>query len=636
MADPDRVYRFGGFEYATREGELSKAGVRVRLSGQSAAALKLLAERAGETVKREELIAALWGPSVHVDDVEDGLNHAIKRLRDALGDDVHAPRYVERVPGVGYRLIAGLKAGPTPIARPAPPARTARGWPAAGLAVGVASVVLVTLAPDRELPAPAELEAPPVVAVLPFAAHTTSAEDAAFAEGIADALTNELAKISALRVISRTSTLRFRRSALPVFEIAQRLGASHLITGSVLRLGNDVRVTARLIDAVKDRHVWSTNFEAPDGRATGLFADAPAEIAAAVRVRLTPDEETRLAQARPVRPDVYEKYSAARQGYEAGDLDRAIGLFEEAVELDPDYAPAYSWLADAYATVGFWAGAPGPWLDRAETAALRAQSLDSTLAEPHLLRGRLLAHFEWKWREAERHYQRALELNPNHAHAYAAYAQYLAVVNRLGEATVMADRAVQLDPLSASTNALAGEVHHLARDYPRATELLLTAAALHPEGVTYHVMLGCLYGASGDFDQALTHLQQASSASNGDLRAQAIEAWIYARAGEEERAKRLLEGLESRWESQHNSHYTRAFVHIALGDPARALDLLDRAVEEKWPFLATVMSLPPYDPIRDDPRFLAIQDRMGLLELRQGNSKSRVELAFTRRRDGLN
>jgi len=613
--------RFHKFEFDPNSGVLRKSGVRIRLSRRSVLLLDRLLSGRGDAVERQELANVLWGDEIHVD-FDDGLNHAVKRLRDALGDDPKSPRYIERVPGVGYRFIADVKSPAGP--RPAQSSRRGRWLPATALAVCTAAVAAWMAWPTlRAVPiGPTVAPSNPMVVVLPFTNLSADQDAELYASQVADELTDELAKIAGLRVASRTSATHLHDLALSPEEIGDRLGASHLVTGSVVPSGESFRVTARLKDGASGLQVWSMSFDVQkDAPLPAAAGGAPREIAAAVRVRVTPDEEVRLASARPVRLDVYEKYSRGRDAFESGDLDTAVQMFEETVEMDPDYAPAYSWLADAHVSLGYWAVEPAPSLARARTAALRAMQLDPTLAEPHLLRARVLAYFEWKWAEAEEHFLKALESNPSHVRTYLVYAQYLALLHRRREAEETVERALELDPLGASTNGLAGEVYHSIRNYPRAIELLQTAVGLHPDGVQYHVQLACIFGAAGEYDKAHRHIDRVVEGDSDDVRAQAIQAWIYALSDRKDAARRLVKQIEPTWSAGHSSHYTRAFVYNALGESERAFRVLEESVDVRWPFLATAMSLPPYDPVRGDPRFVSILDRMGLSAVREANAR---------------
>lgn len=622
---PPRVYRFGVFELDLGAAELRKHGTRIRLQQKPFQALTILVASPGDLVARDEFRHELWGDTFV--EFEDNLNHVIKRLRDTLGDTAETPRFIETVPGRGYRFIAPVEVLETPGAKTLPaatapgrqPALSKRAWVLAGLAAVLAAVAVGInfVGPSGEPSAPAiAAPAKPSVAVLPFTNLSADPREQYFADAMTDVLIGDLAKVGALRVISRTSVMAYKGSDKSLPQIARDLNVSHIVEGSVLHTGGQVRITAQLIEAATDEHVWTETYEKDRAGTIPLQAEIAGAIARAIQVELTPEEELRLAAARPVRPEVYETYLKARSFFDAGNTDKAIEYFQRTIEMDSDYAPAYSWLSDSYIVSGWWTGPPKLTYSQAKAAALRARDLDDTLAEPYLLLGRIRAHYEWEWADADQYFQRALALNPNHAGAYLAYADYLLIVNRRDEALAMAERALELDPLSPSTVGRVGQSLHFADDLDRAIEDLQAALEIEPQGVLWHVNLGCVYTMKGEYGKAIASLERAVPLAGADLRPQAIMAWSYAKAGKRAKARAILDDLEKKSASGHASHYSRAFVYAGLGDLDRAFAMLDQAVEERWPYLGTVTVLPPYDDIRSDPRYQLLLKKIGLDKIR--------------------
>jgi len=623
-----RVYAFASFKLDTNALELKKANVRVRLSGKPMEALVLLVEEAGRIVKREELQQRLWGSETFVD-FEDSLNHAIGRLREALGDDPKSPRFVETVPGVGYRFVARLDAAPDQESPPKPVSATSGrpkwAWVAGAALLVVAAWAVLNVVPDAE----PEVESPPAgaqtpsIAVLPFDNISALPEHRVFADSIADSLTNELAKIGSLRVISRTSTLRYRQPVISLPEIAKELGATHVIEGSALLAGGRVRIIAQLIEAASDEHLWAGSYEEPPDGLIGLQGRVAAEIARAIQIELTPEEEARLAAARPVDLETYTTYSQARDASANGRVAESIRLLERTIELDPDYAPAYSWLADAYIRGGWWNQKPDDVLYRAKEVALKALRLDETLADPHLILGQVRSNFEWEWEDAERHYLRALELNPSYAQAYLAYGNYLVIVNRSDEAIRMAEEALKIDPLSVQTIGGAGQIHHAARSFDRAIDLLKTARGMTGDGPFWRVELACVYTMSGKFDEAVQELAPLADVAGPDPRPRSVLAWSYAVAGDREKAFAIRDDLEAEFGSDDTRSYWIAYVHAALGDLDKAFAMLDRAAEDRWPYVGSVTVLPPYDSLRSDLRHEIFLERIGLKGIGGGDAAVR-------------
>ena len=634
------VIRFGGFELDPLAEQLSKRGLPLRLQPKPLQALTVLLERPGQIVSREELRQRLWGADTFVE-FDDGLNHAIKKLRDVLEDSADHPRFIETLPGRGYRFIrqvevveppvgsrgpepdprgTGDQAGFRPGGGRAPASRVSVGRRRALLraaallaACGFVGLAVWVILPPANAPlAPPSATAKPAVAVLPLANLSRDPAQDYFADAMTEALIGELAKIAALRVISRTSTMRYRQSDKGLLEIARELKVSHVVEGSVLHVGDQVRITAQLIEGDQDRHLWSESYERGLGDILALQGEVARAIAKAIQVELTPEEEVRLAAAHPVRPEVYKTYLEGRSLFERGNTHEGIEHFQRTIEQDPDYAAAYSWLADGYTTLGWWTGPPIEMLPKAKMAALKARQLDPTLAEPYLLLGKIRAHYEWDWVDAEKYFQRALELNPNHVRAYLGYANYLAIMGRRQTAIEMARRAEDLDPLTASTIGLAGDIYYFAREYERAIQHYRTAREMQPNGALWHAMLGCIYTDTGRYKEARASLQRSIPLAGEDLRPKALLGWSYARSGNRTKAPQVLDELERASAPTHGSRYSRAFVYAALGDLDRAFAMLDQAVQARWPFLGAVTVLPPYDGVRSDPRYAELLKKIGL------------------------
>ena len=628
-------FRFGPFELSLEAGELRKHGTRIRLQQKPFQALTLLAGRPGALLTREELQRQLWDSDTFVE-FDDSLNHVIKRLRDALGDSAERPRFVETVPGQGYRFIAPVETiqpqpassepssvagmGERPAIAQAPeplPRRRTRPLSMAAATLIVAAVLagLVFWVSKQTPTTSSSVSTPvtkPVVAVLPLADLSEGSGESYFALAMTDELIGQLAKIGGLRVISRTSTMRFEDSDKSLPEIAQQLGATHVLEGSVLRTGGRARITTQLINASDDQHVWSDTYTRDVDDVIGLHSEVARNIARAIQVELTPDEELRLAAAHPVKPEAYQTYLKARSLFQQGNTHEAVEYFQRTIELDPDYAPAYSWLADIYIIHGWWSGPPVEILPKAKLAALKARELDNSLAEPHLLLAKIRAFYEWEWEDAEKHYQRALERNPNHARAYLGYGTYLTVLGRPDEAVEMAQRAVDLDPLSASTMGTAGDIYYFVDDYEQAIHHYRAARDIQPAGAIWHAMLGCVYTDSGRYAEVLENLRRSIPLAGVDMRPQSILAWCYARSGDRGAARKILDELERVGTPENSSHYSRAFVYASVGETDRAFALLDQAVQERWGFLGTITVIPPYDAIRSDPRYAVLMGKIGL------------------------
>ncbi len=518
-------YGFGAFELDVDAATLRKHGSRIRLQQKPFEALKLLLEKPGMLVTREELRVQLWDAETFVE-FDDSLNHVIKRLRDVLSDSADEPRFIETVAGQGYRFIARVEpiAGAKLLADNSnerhefesasePLARDPVSRPNWRERVAVPALVLVVASvaywflgtPSTTVEGVSELKKP-VIAVLPLADLSEDKSQAYIAPAMTDELIARLARIGGLQVISRTSTARFENSddySMPSMpELARELGATHVVEGNVTRAGNRIRITAQLIDASLDRHVWVGTYTRDLDDIIELQSQVALDIAREIQVELTPQEEVRLAAAYSVRPEVYEAYLEARSLFEAGHMAEAIEAFQQVIELDPDFAPAYSWLADSYIVFGWWRGPPVDLLPKAKLVALKARELDDSLADPHLLLAKIRAFFEWEWADAEQHYQRAIEVSPSYAKAYLGYGVYLAVLGRRQEAIEMARRAVELDPASASTLGTAGDIYYFTDNNAKALSHYRTASVFQPDGALWYAMQGCVYTDMGEYEKA--------------------------------------------------------------------------------------------------------------------------------------
>lgn len=630
------TYRFGPFELDVAAVEFRKHGTRIRLQQKPFQALTLLLGKPGVLVTRDELRARLWANDTFVE-FDDSLNHVIKRLRDALIDSADAPRFIETVPGSGYRFIArvetiersesrqidsaGLLEGQTEDDTAASFDRAPFGNRRRAIGLALAGMLVATTAVAYWFGGRGATVSPaaggdikrPVVAVLPLSDLSEDRSQSFFALAMTDELIARLAKIGGLRVISRTSTMHFEDSSdytLP--EIARKLGATHVVEGSVVRAGDQIRVTAQLIDASLDQHIWSETYTRDLNQIIQLQGEVALHIAREIHVELTPREEDRLAAAPSVRPDVYEAYMEARSLFDAALMQEAIEAFQHVIDLDPDFAPAYSWLADSYSVFGWWRGPPADLLPKAKLVALKARELDESLADPHLLLGKMRAFFEWEWEDAEQHYQRALEVNPNYAKAYLGYGVYLVVLGRHQEAIRMAQQAVEVDPLSASTLGAAGDIYYFADEPDKAVSHYQSAIELQPNGALWYSMMGCAYTDKGDFENTHRSLEKAIPLAGADARPKSILAWSYARAGKVDKARELLDELDRLPLPENATHYFKAVAYLAVGDIDSTFTLLDRAVEEHWGFIGTVVVASPYDEIRSDPRYAKLMSKIGL------------------------
>jgi TolB-like protein/DNA-binding winged helix-turn-helix (wHTH) protein/Tfp pilus assembly protein PilF len=616
-----QTFRFADLEFDARSGELRKQGLKVRLSEQPFQVLLLLLAHPGEVVTREELRQRLWPESTFVD-FEAGLNSAVRRLREALNDSAEKPRFVETLPRRGYRLIATVEA-PAALAPekeetrgPARPASRFRlpFWTGAA-AVGAVAALVATLAmlapwqPLRGRSTPAQITS---LAVLPFENLTGDPEQDYFADGMTDALITDLAQIRALRVISRTSAMQYKGAKKPLPQIARDLGVDAVVEGAVARSGDHVRVNAQLIHAVTDRHLWARSYERELRDVLALQGEVARAIAQAIQVEVRPEERRRLAGARVVHPDAYDAYLKGRFFWTKQSRDgllKAVGYFQQAIEKDPTYAPAYSGLSDTYRQFDQQGLAPPrECMPKAEAAARKAMGLDDMLAEAHASLAGVLYRYHWDWQGAEKEFQVSLELDPNSAEGHRAYSTYLATLRRHEESLAEVRRARELSPLSLSINTQLGRALTRLGRYEEAIDQLRKAQEIDASFAGPSIALGVLYLRKGDQTEAIVALENAAKLSSP--RPQRWLGYAYGVTGRRPEALKILADLQRLSQHQYVPPLSFAIVHLGLGDKQRAMALLEDAYAERA-LEVPDLSGEVFDLLRDEPRFRALLRRMG-------------------------
>ncbi len=597
--------RFGVFEVDLRSGELRRNGVRVRLQEQPFQVLVSLLERPGEVVTREELRRRLWPADTFVD-FEHSLNAAVKRLREALGDSADNPRFVETLPRHGYRLMVPVeRLEPASVAlAPLGRRRLIRYavWAfvaALALALGVSGAWRGIVSHPR----PVRIRS---LAVLPLQNLSGSPEEDYFVDGMTEALLTELGKVPSLRVVSRQSVMQYKGTKKTVPQIARDLDVDAVVEGSALRSGPKVRISAQLILAVPERHLWSESYERD---LTDIIA-LQREVSAAIVEEITgtvAGAETATVAPRPVNPAAYEAYLRGRVHLHRfpGGLETATRFFQQAIAKDPGYAPAYGSLALGYGFLGFFQP-PQEVFPKARAAATRALEIDETQSEAHAALGFVKLNYEWDWDGAGREFSRAIELNPNSIDAHARYATYLAVLYRFDEAVGEARRALTLDPLSAYTNQHVGWICMAARRYDDAIDQFEKTLALDPD---YWFARECLlwcYIFRGEYARALAGYEK-----RGDRNTSPALAFLYGVTGRREEALRIVESLKLLAAKEYTDPYDLAIAYAGLGDADNATKQLALAYERRTAQMPFVDIEPFFDRIRSHPRFREIVNRMG-------------------------
>src|SRR4051812_1340960 len=621
--------RFGVFEVDLRAGELRKHGLRIRLQQQPFHVLEMLLLRPREVVTRDELRANLWQADTFVD-FDHGLNKAINKIRDALGDSAENPHFVETVARRGYRFIAevvrleDIGALPPKELKPesgqlaATAARPKRfPWLNSRMAfafilIAAAIALLAWTVRWRNRSVPGIHS----VAVLPLESLSADPSQDYFAEGMTDELITDLGQISALRVISRTSVMTYKNAHKSLPQIARELNVDAVVEGTVLRSGDQVRITAQLIQAPQDKHLWAKSYEGDLRDTLALQGRVARAIAEEVRINLTPHEEAALKNVKIVNPEAYEAYLKGRYFWNkrtADGLKTAKDYFEQSISKDPSYAPAYSGLADTYALLGDWQYAVMPAtgaLPKAKAAAIKALQIDSNSGEAHISLAFCLDGFDWNFASAGSEFQKGIKLSPNYATGHHWYAWYLSLLGQYGEAIAEMKKAETLDPLSLIINADLAELLLLAHSYDESIEQSRKTIAMDRNFALAHNQLGQVLLQKHRINEAIAELQKATALSGGSPTCMANLARAFVSAGRRKEAVRLLNDLKDRANPSYSNAPEVAMTYAALGDRDEAMNWLQRGYQER--FNPGVLLRPGFDSVRSDTRFQDLIHRTGL------------------------
>jgi TolB-like protein/DNA-binding winged helix-turn-helix (wHTH) protein len=632
-------FAFGAFEIDLTTGEITKHGIRVRLQDQPFRILQALIERPGELVSREELQKQIW-PSDTFVDFDHGINNAIKRLREALSDSAEDPRYIETVPRRGYRFIAQLNPtngqpsvesleenlqAQTPV--------SSRRWVPSSALMGLAALLVVgviAFALHGVIHTNTGVAfnvfgfrdwvrgnhgAPRIqsLAVLPLTNLSGDPAQEYFADGFTDALIGELSQITALKVVSRTSVMRYKKTDKSLPEIARELGVDGVIEGTVQRSGDRVRITAQLIQGATDKHIWASSYQKRMEDVLLLQGDIASEIAEEIRVNVTPQEKLRMTHTRPINLEAVEAYLQGRYHYQIAmdmgahrgaekarepELKLAINLFQRAISKDPSYAPAYIGMGEIWGVPATFPYPPRSMEEPAKEELRKALAIDSTLAQAHVDLGRIEFR-EWNWQAAEQEFKRAIELNPNLANARIYYTDYLNAMGRLDEAMEQAERAKALEP----GNDQVAWQFYVRHQFDRFIEMKRSDVARHAFGGMAHFDLGHGYERAHMYKEAVEEWEEA------------MTSWGYADLAEELRrgyeadgfrgaVRGWTAGLEALHKTGEAVHPDlMAYLYGIIGEKDRAFAWLEESIEMHSSGPSFFKIDPDMDELRSDPRF---------------------------------
>jgi TolB-like protein/DNA-binding winged helix-turn-helix (wHTH) protein/Tfp pilus assembly protein PilF len=635
VQDSDQVFRFAAFELDLNSGELRRSGVRLPVYGRPLQVLAVLLRTPGQLVTTDQLRTELWPADTFVD-FEHGVRNAVARLRAVLGDTADRPRYIETLPRRGYRFIGVVAevrepeveaAKPSSVAAPPVEASPVRLAEASGRGRLFSALIalggVISLAGAgmwfsdhlRARPAGVRIRS---VAVLPLENLSGDPAQDYFADGVTDELIMALAKSNSAKVISRTSVMQYKgvhNKSLP--QIARELGVDAIVEGTLARSGDRVRVTAQLIEAATDRHVWADRFERSSRDILLVENEIARTIAEQLQGTLSPQQQHRF-RAAPIDPGAHEAYLQGRYLWNRRTpraLEEAVRYFTEAVEKDPRYAVAYAARADAYNVLGSWsfeAIPPAEARSKASRDVEKALQLDEASAEAHTTRASIRWLYEWNARETEMEFRRAIQLNPSYAVARQWYGQFLCNVERFEECLAETARAHALDPAYLIAAADVGFRLYEARRSSEAIPPLRKLVEFNPDFAVGRRYLGEVYEANRMYPAALQELRKAVELSGGSPVDLAALGHAYAVSGDRDEARKALHVLDELAKHRYVSKYERAVVLAGLAENDEALASLEQAFQERSSWMTKLNVDHRLDGLRGDARFSSLLRRVGI------------------------
>jgi TolB-like protein/DNA-binding winged helix-turn-helix (wHTH) protein/Flp pilus assembly protein TadD len=643
---PEEI-RFSVYVVDTRAGELRKNGIRVKLEARPFRILTILLERPGSVVTRDELRSRLWPDGTFVD-FDHSISSAVRKLRDALCDSAATPRFVETA-GRGYRFIYpvesrdGMKlvsfapeiAAADAESRTEAPltsdannsstihARIAADANSSAKALATrtwlilaAATIFIALAIVAGVVAGSGGHGKPVdsVAVLPFVNASGDPDNDYLSDGITESVINNLSPLHNLRVMAVSTMFRYKGKQADPQIVGHDLGVRAVLSGKLIQRADTVIVQAELVDVSNGSQLWGGQYARKVADVFALQEDLSRVISEKLRLRLTGEEKQRLTKRYTASTEAYQSYLRGRYFWSQWSPEqslRAIAYFQEAISADPGYALPYAGLADTYLSrAWFGEDPPREAVPKAKEAALKALEIDDGIAEAHASLGFIAFLYDWDWTGAQRHFERAIEINPGYANAHNWYSFYLAALGKEDQALAEARRAVDLDPASPGMNQILGIQLTYGRRFDEAIQQYRKALEMGYHDA--HLGLGNAYAEKGMYREALSEFQQYSAVDRDTPRAISSLGYAYAQLGERKAALRVLGELRTLSKRRYVSSASLAMVYIGLGDKDEAFALLNKAYDEHSFTLAFLNVNPQFDSLRSDPRFGDLLHRTGL------------------------
>lgn len=596
--------------------------------------LLFLVQQRGKLVSREQIVDTIWGKDVHLD-TDNSINAAIRKIRQVLKDDPELPRFIQTITGKGYRFIApvlGREAEPEPaITVPQPTVGDhaavrfpRRQWLVLGTSILAAIVVLIAAVlfyhrwSDTQA-GPLHSGGRTMLAVLPFQNLTGDASQDYFSDGMTEEMISQLGSLDPdqMGVIARTSVMHYKHSQEPLPQIAHELGVQYVLEGSIRRNADQVRITAQLIQMSDQTHLWARQYDRETKDLLVLESEIARQISDEIQSALGEHKPIPPILQPPLSPQAYEAYNLYLKGQYFWNkrtpegFQEAIGYFQQATAKDPSYARAYAGLADVYALIGGYSGAPpAEFALQARAAALRALQLDDRLPEAHAALALIVQNHDYDWQTAEKEFKRAIELNPNYATGHHWYAEHLAWQGRFDEALRESERARQLDPLSLIIAADNAAILLYSRQYDRSIAQFTAVREMDPD-FPRSALIYAPYVQKGMFAEAKVVIENEFTA--GSPWQLTNLAYIYGRTGEPAKAEHELRKLLDLNRRHPMDPIVIVAAYIGMGNNDQAIVWLEKAYAEHSNGLTALKVDPTYDPLRGDPRFKSLLRRVGLI-----------------------
>jgi TolB-like protein/DNA-binding winged helix-turn-helix (wHTH) protein/Tfp pilus assembly protein PilF len=654
-------YQFGPFELRVQTRELYNQGVKLKLRPQAYQVLAVLLEHAGECVTRDELQKRVWPSNTFVD-FENGLNTAIKQLRASLNDSAAEPRYIETLPKLGYRVIVPVQYEPGAVAVADANADTERAaeiaeeagtearvlggavavpqrqptaaatttsrkwwWAAAALVTVLAVVALAAILKWRRARPAAEAPAHngrTMLAVLPFDNLTGDETQDYFSDGLTEEMIARLGKLDAKEfgVIARTSVMHYKHTSEKMDQIGSELGVQYVLEGSVRRDADKVRISAELIEVGGQRQLWAQEYDRELTNLLVVQAEIAQEISDSIELTLGGAQHGDAIRKAALTPEAYRAYDLYLKGLyfwnkrTTPGLEQASVYFQQAIAQDPSYAPAYAGLANSYSLMTSYSVSPATtYMPKARAAAVKALELDDRLPEAHCALALILENYDWDWNTAEKEFRRAIELNPDYATAHQWYAELLMWRGRFDEALRESEAARTLDPLSLIIATDQGALFYFSRQYDRSIEQFQGVLEMDPTFPRARMVIDA-YVEEGRYADALAGLGAWQRAAGAGPWQSTLLVYVYGRSGQKQKARAELKKLEAENRKQPIDSASMAFANLGVGNKDAALDWLKKAYAQRSNGLTSLKVEPAYDPLRGDPRFQELLQRVGLAQ----------------------